>query len=378
MAIFAVACAPTATSDVEYADVDEAFLDKSVVVLATSPVNNVFTRRGWTLFVDESGAVRKIKNGGIFDAKLAYEPGRLGFSDVNHDYILGRDPIVSERGKAEDFVLDNFFIGGDLLTVFTSYEMALSRTSQPSKVEKISGNVSAVAQCGEDIWAFIDSDFDGEEILPIVEVRRIEPSSDETWILETEDEYVNVTTASCDGNILTAYGETYSDEQEFTNVVMHIDITTGEGAIIPLGEYPGLPNMDLLDAEVDVLGLRGSTMYVLAWNWVEGAPVNELVRIDVRTGAISIVSALDIRGNDWEMIRTQGDVFYVLSVQRNKPSVVQAFRLMDGRSLGSFEFDSVSDVVSEPGVLPFPHQEISDFVVLNPDVVLTRGVPDSV
>ncbi len=74
----------------------------------------------------------------------------------------------------------------------------------------------------------------------------------------------------------------------------------------------------------------------------------------------------------------QGDVFYVLSVQRNKPSVVQAFRLVDGRSLGSFEFDSVSDVVSEPGVLPFSYQEISDFVVLNPDVMLKRGVPDSV
>ena len=378
----AAGCTPAADENVDYSQVDEKFLSESVLVVATSRQESAPEMLGSTLFIDAAGSIRRVDNAGMDMVSLAHEPGRIGFSDIHRDYVLGKESLISEREPVEASLHSSVFVTGELVSFINGgfgdgfYEMPVVGTGPGHAFDLRRGFPWGIDTCGDEVWAYMSPGDDEEEVGRIAGVRRIEPWSEEIWTLRTDEESIDGSEVSCDGQNLVALGNVESDDV-YRDVVMRMNIATGEGGISPLSGH--------LSTEADADENRtfwapqlvGSELYAVASFRTDSTDRFELVRIDSESGQSRKVADIATSSDEGTHFRVEDGVLYVLDLASKGGSRVRAFALTSGKELGSYTFDSIDAEVNVAATSFEEQQFVRDFVVLKPEALNSDTKSDS-
>lgn len=383
-------CGPYADRDLTYKQVDEAFLaDTTVVIAAASPMWSS-NPKGATLFVDRDGSVKRIDNAGMDSVHLAHEDGRVGFSDVERDYILGRDRIVSKRNTLDDgSQVGNGFVADNLVSVFYDSELAesdsvaVARTGGGPAFSGVRGDASAVAQCDSGLWmvgpsvpgdaGYVEEDLETESQMNPVMVRPVEPKDLPPIEVKSPGLYGGtVTVATCDGNHLVA-APVYSDGSDLG--LLSVDVVSGKSTTFRvegyLQELLKLPEDEPWTIEAETL--KGTDLYLVTERSTKKGQRFDLARVDISTGESEKVASIKATTDVSTHFRFAEGVLHVLDVTWRDPSRVRALSLEDGKELGSLEFDWIEPKLNSRFTTEDRALEVFDFVVLQPGLVSELG-----
>lgn len=325
---------------------DGEYLDQTLVVVAASRVGTTpFRMKGATLFVDrDSGKAERINNDGLDGVQLALDDGRLGFVDESHDYLLGTERPVRERKRIDGQPYGTYWLDGTLVTAFNGgfgeefYELAVSESGESTELRLESGFVESMAQCEDGVWMIRNSDFESVDMSSTLVVDRLAPRSNQTWSVKARRGMLELHDLSCSGKRLVALGSTSIGDHD-TGVVADINLTTGESTVLPL---KGLkPKQNPAEAyHFWTPALREDGLYVVSspGDGVTEAP-HELLRIDPTTGKVEHIVAIEDEADRGMEVRIQDDHLYVLDVTREIDSRLRAYRLTDGKLVGTRTFD---------------------------------------
>jgi hypothetical protein len=373
-AILAAGCSPEATKDLTYQQVDEKFLANTVVAIGTS--RSVFADKpaGATLFVDEAMKIQRIDNDGMPNVELAYENGRIGFSDINHDYILGKNPVISKREKVEAGLHRTLFVKGELMTFINGgygenfYELPITRTGTKPAVTIRSGSINAITYCGDEVWGYFEPNGGSPTTGPSVDIRRLEPWSDDMWTMRTSENTMSADTAACNASQLIGIGSVETNDI-YKDAVLTTDITTGKGTIKKLTGHLRHERIAKEDVTYWSTELIGTDLYAAVGYQRSKGNLYELVRIDSQTGKTEKVTTIKNTGAYDTLFRIEDEILYALDVTWEEPSTIRAIRLTDGTELGSIAFDPILPTINKATTVFEDEFFVSSFVPLQPELL---------
>lgn len=384
------ACGPYADRDLSYKQIDEAFLADTTVVIAASHGEWSSRTYGATLFVKRDGTVQRIDNAGLNDVQLAHADGRVGFSDLERDYILGRDRVVSKRNTLEGgWLIGTGFVSENLVSVIGNAEPAdaevnvVTRTGGGPAVSKYRGSAEAAALCDNGMWVFGRSvegepgylDESAEETASAFDLeqrtvmaRPMKPTELAPIAVSLKSRYeYSVVAAACDQNRLVGISADWN-EGEFQ--VLSVDVASRKSASV---EVTGYLDETLAHSEnettIEAATFKETDLYVVASTVFDKGPRYVLVRINTETGESEKITSIKKTADVNTLFRFEGNVLYVLDVTWRDPSRVRAFSVADGIEVGSLEFDWIEPKLNSRFTTEERTLEVLDFVVLQPGLV---------
>jgi len=345
LAMTVVALSPSATRRLSYQDIDAEYLDRTLVVVSASRSSNTpFDMKGATLFVDRaSGDVERIDNDGLDNSALAFDGEQVGFADEAHDYRLGASEPVRKREKVSAPSYGSFWVGDTLVTAFNGgfgeehYELGVSESGESTSFRYEAGYVEALTRCDDGVWMVRNPDFESVDRSASLVVDRLSPSGGRAWDIEADSGWLQFLNAACQGHRLVAVG-TVSTGDDSTDVVADIDLVTGASNLVALKSVssPG-SSVESFDYSAAALGDDG--LHVVSRPSDGSDEPFELLRIDPATGHAVHIAVIEDETDVEMKVRIQGDHLYVLDVTRDTDSRLRAFRLSDGKLMGTRLFE---------------------------------------
>jgi len=368
-----VAFTPSATRGLNYRDIDAEYLDRTLVVVAASRTSTTeLPMKGATLFVDgSSGEVDRIDNDGLDVVKLALDGERVGFADENHDYLLGTSEPVRDREKVVASGYGSFWVGDTLVTAFNGgfgekqYDLGVSESGATTSLRHEAGYVEALAACDDGLWMIRNPHFESLDHSASAVIDRLSPKGAPSWTIDATRGSLGFTRAACDGTRLVALGTTEIGDQE-TDLIADINVATGESTLVPVKGIE--PDENPAEAySFWAPGLTGDGFYVVSapGDGVTEGP-HELLRIDPVTGNATHLVEIDDEADIGMRLRIQGDHLYVLDVTRDTDSRLRAYRLSDGKLMGTKTFAPLDAALNGAFTSSDSNLFVWDFAVTTP------------
>ena len=248
------------------------------------------------------------------------------------------------------------------------YELPVTRTGAKPAVTIRSGSINAITHCGDEVWGYFEPNGGAPTTGPTVDIRRIEPWSEDMWTLTTTEQTMSANTAACNGTMLVGVGYFESNDLH-KDVVLTTDITTGKSSIKKLTGHLNPKRTQNEDVTYWSTGLIDSDLYAAVGYQRPEQNHYELVRIDTQTGKSEKVTTIKNTADNDTLFRIEGEVLYALDVTWGQPSKVRAFRLTDGTELGSFDFEAISPTINKRTTVFEDEYFVTDFVVLQPELL---------
>jgi len=355
IAAVVVASGPSATRGLNYRDIDAKYLDRTLVVVAAARNSTTsFRMKGATLFVDSaSGDVQRIDNDGVSNVALAFDGRRVGFVDESHDYLLGEKNAVHSREWIDGSPYGSFWVDDVLVTALNGgfgeehYHLEVSESSVLSTTQRTeAGYVESIAQCDDELWMIRNPDFESLDHSPGSVIDRLAPSGGASWKVETDRGDLGFEEAACRGSRLVALGSTEVGDRS-TDVIADIDLDTGKSTLVPVTGIQSTGRSVDYTFWAATLGERGFYVAAEPPHSETTAPA-ELLRIDPTTGKVTHVGLIERRSDVRSHFRFQDDHLYVLDVTSETDSRLRAYRLSDGKLVGTRAMEPLDSKLNGP------------------------------